>query len=151
MEGIGQAVQNKSELLERAKKRNKRLQSEEARYTLVLHYARKKLGITINEYCLADTIHKLSSNRSSVPGWCYASKERLATGLGFSRQSIHTMINKLKKLNLVEVDPETTYLRTTEVWRTAVEVIKDRVFGSVKCFDSVSRKFTPCPAGYPQV
>lgn len=130
MEGISNIIQKKTEDLARAKKRNKRLQSEEARYTLVLHSARKKLGITINEYCFADTIHKLSSNNSSVPGWCYASKERLATGLGLSRQSIHTMINKLKKLNLVEVDPETTYLRTTEVWRTAVEVIKDRVFGS---------------------
>ena len=108
--------------------RNTRLQSEEARYTIILHAARKKLGITLNEYCLADTIHKLSSNRSSVPGWCYAGKERLAKGLGFSRQSIHTMINKLKKFNVVEVEPETGYLRTTEVWREEVEVFRDRVF-----------------------
>jgi uncharacterized membrane-anchored protein len=35
--------------------RKTRLQSEEARYTVILHYPRKKLGMTINEYCLADT------------------------------------------------------------------------------------------------
>ncbi len=130
MEGIQAALQNKIGDLAQAKQRSKRLQSEEARYTFVLHSARKKLGITINEYCLTDTIHKLSSNRSSVPGWCYAAKESLANGLGLSRQSIHTMINKLKKLDLVEVDSETGYVRTTEVWRAEVEVTKDRVFGT---------------------
>ena len=51
--------------------RRGRLQNEEARYTVILHHPRKKLGMTINEYCLADTVHKLSSTRSMVPGWCY--------------------------------------------------------------------------------
>ncbi|MFM9726209.1 hypothetical protein ACKI1L_37425, partial [Streptomyces scabiei] len=91
--------------------------------------ARKKLGITINEYCLADTVHKLSSNRSSVPGWCYASKEHLGEGLGFSRQSIHNMINSLKEKELLELDESTGYIRTSEKWRAAVEVLRDRVFG----------------------
>ena len=77
--------------------RKKRMQGEEARYTLVLHSARKTLHMTINEYCLADTIHKLSGSRSPVPGWCYASKQQLGKSLGFSRQSIHAMINKLKR------------------------------------------------------
>lgn len=108
--------------------RKRRLQAEEARYTLVLHAARKRLGVSINEYCLADTIHKLSSNRSSVPGWCFASKERLAQALGFSRRSIHSMINRLKELNLLEVHEETGYLRTTDTWREAVEVVKNGFF-----------------------
>lgn len=63
--------------------RKRRLQGEEARYTVILHSARKKLDISINEYCLADTVHKLSSNRSSVPGWCYASRSISAQGLAF--------------------------------------------------------------------
>ena len=129
MEGIGQGLQNKSEFFAGAKKKRKRLQSEEARYTLVLHSARKKLGITINEYCLADTIHKLSSSRSSVPGWCYASKDHLGTSLGFSRRSIHNMVNSLKKGGLVEAQEGTGHLRTTDMWRNAVEVTKARVFG----------------------
>src|SRR5262245_6265019 len=75
--------------------RKTRLQAEEARYTLILHHARKQLDVTINEYCLADTANKLSGNRSTVPGWCYASKEHLADVLGVSRRSIHNMINSL--------------------------------------------------------
>ena len=108
--------------------RKTRLQGEEARYTLILHHARKQLDVTINEYCLADSVHKLSGNRSTVPGWCYASKDHLAKALGFSRRSIHNMINSLKSKDLVEVQEGTGYLRTTDLWRDTVEVLKDHVF-----------------------
>lgn len=108
--------------------RKKRMQGEEARYTMVLHSARKSLHISINEYCLSDTIHKLSGARSPVPGWCYASKEHLGRSLGFSRQSIHAMINKLKKKELVEVQEDTGYLRSTDLWRDTVEILKSKVF-----------------------
>lgn len=114
---------------QQAQQRRKRLQGEEARYTLILHSARKVLDITINEYCLADTVHKLSGNRSNVPGWCYAAKEHLAGTLGLSRRSIHNMINSLKGKGIIEVQEETGYLRTTEAWREAVEVLKTKVFG----------------------
>jgi|SRR3989338_11642091 len=110
-------------------RRRQKLQPEEARYTLVLHSARKRLKITINEYVLADSIHKLSSNRSTVPGWCYASKEHLGKTLGFSRRSIHNMLNSLKKKGLIEIQEENGHLRTTEAWREAVEVLKSKVFG----------------------
>jgi CRP-like cAMP-binding protein len=109
--------------------RRTRLQGEEARYTLILHHARKQLDITIHEYCLADTVHKLSSNRSTVPGWCYASKDHLASTLGLTRRSIHNIINKLKARDILEVQEGTGYLRTTEVWREAIEVLKDMIFG----------------------
>lgn len=109
--------------------RKKRLAGEEARYTLILHSARKQLDITINEYCLADTVHKLSGNRSTVPGWCYASKEHLGYNHGVSRQSIHNMINKLKEKTLIEVQDETGYLRTTDLWRDTVEILRTKVFG----------------------
>jgi len=109
--------------------RRKKLQTEEAMYSLVLHSSRKKLKLTINEYCLADSIHKLSSNRSVVPGWCYASKKHLGRSLGFSRQSIHNMINKLKEKGLVEIQEDTGYLRTTQLWYETIEVFKNKVFG----------------------
>ncbi len=132
MQRIGDRLsQKEGQLLqqqEAAAQKRKRFQSEEARYTLVLHKGRKELGITLNEYCLADSINKLSRNpRSPVLGWCYASKEHLAKSLGFSRQSIHSMINNLKKKQIVEVSAETDYLRTTAIWYEKVETLKDRL------------------------
>jgi hypothetical protein len=106
----------------------KRLQGEEARYTMIFHHARRQLDISIHEYCLADTVNKLSGNRSHVPGWCYASKEHLGSVLGVSRRSIHNMINSLKKREIVEVQEATGYLRTTELWRETVEVLRDKIF-----------------------
>jgi hypothetical protein len=111
-----------------AAEQKKRLQGEEARYTMIFHHARRQLDISIHEYCLADTVNKLSGNRSHVPGWCYASKEHLGSVLGVSRRSIHNMINSLKKRDIVEVQEGTGYLRTTELWRETVEVLRDRIF-----------------------
>ena len=72
---------------------------------------------------------ELSGNRSTVPGWCYASKEHIGHSLGVSRQSIHNMINKLKEKALIEVQDETGYLRTTDLWRETVEILRTKVFG----------------------
>jgi hypothetical protein len=108
--------------------RKTRLQTEEARYTVILHHPRKQLGLTINEYCLADTVHKLSGNRSIVPGWCYASKDNLADGISITRRGIHKMINRLKDKGILEVQEGTGYLRTTEIWRETVEIFKDKFF-----------------------
>ena len=125
---LQQTMHRIAERKEATIQRRKRLQGEEARYTLILHSARKALDITINEYCLADTVHKLSGNRSTVAGWCYASKEHLGSVLGVSRRSIHNMINSLKGRGILELQEDTGYLRTTEVWREAVEVLRTKVF-----------------------
>jgi hypothetical protein len=125
---LQQTMHRIAERKEATVQRRKRLQGEEARYTLILHSARKALDITINEYCLADTVHKLSGNRSTVPGWCYASKEHLGSVLGVSRRSIHNMINSLKGRGILELQEDTGYLRTTEAWREAVEVLRTKVF-----------------------
>ncbi|AGK56954.1 hypothetical protein HYPDE_26358 [Hyphomicrobium denitrificans 1NES1] len=126
---LGSQAQRIEEGRQAAQQKRKRLQTEEARYTLILHSARKKLGISIHEYCLADSVHKLSSTHSPVPGWCFASKEQLGQSLGFSRQSIHGMIKRLREVGLVELQPETGYLRSTQKWRDTVEVTKALVFG----------------------
>ena len=125
---LQQTMHRIAERKEATIQRRKRLQGEEARYTLILHSARKALDITINEYCLADTVHKLSGNRSTVPGWWYASKEHLGSVLGVSRRSIHNMINSLKGRGILELQEDTGYLRTTEAWREAVEVLRSKVF-----------------------
>jgi hypothetical protein len=125
---LHQRAQQLSDQRQAFVQRKKRLAGEEARYTLILHTARKQLDISVNEYCLADTVHKLSGNRSTVPGWCYASKEHLGSVLGVSRRSIHNMINSLKGRGILELQEDTGYLRTTEVWREAVEVLRTKVF-----------------------
>lgn len=112
-----------------ARDRKRRLQGEEARYTLILHSARKVLDISINEYCLSDTVHKLSSSHSPIPGWCFAAKEQLGNNLGITRQSIHAMIKRLQAKDLIEVQPQTGYLRSTQRWRDTVEVKRAQVFG----------------------
>ena len=72
------------------------MQTEEARYTLVLYSARKELGISIHQYCLADTVHKLSG-LPAVPCRLVLRLEGAdGQDLGFSRQSIHSMILTLK-------------------------------------------------------
>lgn len=117
----------------RVSKSNKtrtRLRSKEARYTLVLHAARRQLGLNIDQYVLADSIHKLSGMHSPVPGWCIASKGSLATTLDIPERTLYRLLKSLRAKNLIEIHPETRHLRTTKKWYQTVEVTKSRVFGS---------------------
>jgi biotin operon repressor len=101
--------------------------TDEPRYTLIFYPVRKKLDISIAKYCLVDSVHKLSDARSSIAGWCVASKEDLGQSLGFARQSIHVL--RLREDGLIEVQPQTGYLRATPKWIDAVEVAKALVLG----------------------
>jgi DNA-binding MarR family transcriptional regulator len=92
---------------------------EKPTYTTILHQSRKKLKISLLEYCLCDSIHKLSG-KPEFP-WCSASKQELATFLGISRRSATAIIKKMLNRELIEKDPETKFLRTTSKWITAVE------------------------------
>jgi DNA-binding MarR family transcriptional regulator len=75
----------------------------------------KQLNITLNEYCVAAVIKTLSRDNNTVaPGWFYGSKEYLANTLSLSRQTIHSIINKLIEKNIIERETETSYLRITE-------------------------------------
>jgi DNA-binding MarR family transcriptional regulator len=86
-------------------------------YSLILHQARRKLQLTLMEYCVADSIYHLSNNPSSeVKGWCYASKDQIAKFLGTTSVTIFGNINNLIKKGLIEKDEETKYLRTTAKW-----------------------------------
>lgn len=98
-------------------------------YTTVIHQAREKLGISLAEYCVADIIYHLSGAPKSreLGGWCYASKETIGKNLGISRMTVHTIINKLIKLGLLEKDSDTKHLRTTGLWYSKVVVYKERI------------------------
>jgi len=95
-------------------------------YTLVLHQARKKLGLTLAEYCVADSIYHLSSNpKSEIKGWCYASKETLGRYLNLTDRTIWTILNKLIEKKIVEKHKEKKgFLRTTQLWYDSVVMMR---------------------------
>lgn len=94
-------------------------------YTVVLHQARKKLRLTLNEYCFVDTVYHLQNNpNSKVKGWCYASKAILGDYIGISEQSAHSIANKTIKMGLIEKDPDTRYLRATQLWYENVVLLR---------------------------
>ncbi len=94
-------------------------------FTTINHEAREKLDLSWLEYGLADLIYNLSNNpKSDYPGWCYASKEKLGETLGISKQSVHSIINRLIKKGLLERHKETKHLRITVDWYKKV-LIKD--------------------------
>lgn len=102
-------------------------------YTIILHSVRKELGLSLNEYCIADSIYHLSNNPSStVQGWCYASRKHLGEVIGISEQAVYPIIEKLISLGLVEKNPETKYLRTTEKWYDMVVLEHSRNFSGTK-------------------
>ena len=97
------------------------------RYSVVLWDARAKLGLSSNEYLLADVIHKLSGVHSKISGWCYASKPYLGDLLGVSERAVFSLVKKLKEKGIVECHPEKTHLlRTTHVWHETVEILREK-------------------------
>ena len=90
------------------------------RYTVVLHNVRVKLGISVNTYMVADSVHKLSSTNSKFP-YCVMSKEDIADFLGLGRATVFRSIKEGVDKRLIE---RTTkgFLRATEKWINAVEV-----------------------------
>ena len=123
----GQELDNRIRV---ATKNRDRFRARGARYTTILHNARQKLELSMTEYALADSIHRLSGSHSSVPGWCYASKETLSVALGIPERTIFRMIDTLAEKGLVEVNSHTHYLRTTELWYSTVEVFREEAFGN---------------------
>ena len=78
--------------------------SEILNYTIVLHQARKTLGITLTQYCIADCVYHLTNNpKSQIPGWCYASKEHIGKFLGITRQAVHHKLKPLIAKKIIEV------------------------------------------------
>lgn len=83
-------------------------------YTIILHQARKKLGLSYGEYIAIDSISILSKQRK-FDFWCVISDEKLAENLELSRATIKRAIKKGKKLGLIET--EYGRKRTTDKWQ----------------------------------
>ena|ERR1700694_944986 len=113
-------------------RQKKRFEAKKPKYMTLLWEVYDRLDVTIHEYILADSIHKLSSSASPVAGWCVASKEYLGSVLRVSERSIFNLITNLQKKGLIETQPETGYLKTTKKWIETVELEKDTLFGKSK-------------------
>jgi DNA-binding Lrp family transcriptional regulator len=84
-------------------------------YTVVLHKARLILGLSLNEYCVCDSIYHLSNNpKGKEAGWAYITQENLASALGFSERTALEIIKKLVEKGLVETRGHLK--RTTPLW-----------------------------------
>ena len=86
-------------------------------FTTIQHIPRTKYGLSNNDYCVADAIYHLSNNPNSIVfGWCFATRETLGSFFDLSKRTIINSINTLKAKDLIEVDNQTKYLRTTQKW-----------------------------------
>ena len=83
-------------------------------YTNIQHIPRKKWGLSLNEYAIADMIYHLSNNPDYK--WCIMTKRDMAEEIGFSKNWILKLIERLIELWLVEKNPQTKHLRTTQLW-----------------------------------
>ncbi len=97
-------------------------------FNTIWHRARKRLGLDVLEFCVADTIYHLSANPASItPGWSYQTKTTIAKNLGVSVRAVYNSLNKLIALGLVERGGEkpSQLLRTTAKWYYEVKVDKN--------------------------
>lgn len=90
-------------------------------YSVVIHPAKRELGITTLQYMLADSIYHLSHG-----GWCIATRPYFAELFDCDRSTVQRNLAKLEEKLLVERDQKTDYLRTTILWRDTV-IFRERL------------------------
>jgi len=92
-------------------------------YTKIIHELRDLFEHTNNEYCVLDTIHRLSPL-----GWCNTPKDDLAKIIGVSRQGLYKIIKKLgtdlpEEVRLIHKDKRSN-LKIDSLWVESYEEIK---------------------------
>lgn len=114
-------------------------------YTTILHDVRRAFKISANDYCVADTIEKLSHNpKAPRPGWCSASRQYIADTLMLSRVTVINIIGSLEEKGLIERDPVTDHLKITYRWYEAVTDARQDLNAKKSEAGGVSRNLTPC-------
>lgn len=117
-------------------------------FTTILHTVRKRFGISCNDYCVVDAVYfAQNSPKSKMVGWCTLSRQDLADELDLSRQTIITILKKLKDLGLIE-ENENSFLKTSALWFEAVmdskSTTRKETLHPVKKLDTpLSNNFTP--------
>lgn len=100
--------------------KNQKKQYLRPRYTVVLHNVRANLGLSLNEYVVIDSVHKLSHTDANYR-YCIMSKDNIAKFLGLSRRTIFNAITTGLEKGLMEKN-ERGDLRTTKRWIDLVEL-----------------------------
>lgn len=90
------------------------------RYTVVLHDVREKLRLSMNDYVVIDSIHKLSHNDPKYH-YCIMSKENLAEFLRIARRTVFNIIQTGLEKGLLEKNDRGD-LRTTDKWVNLIEL-----------------------------
>ncbi len=91
-------------------------------FTTIQHPFRKAHQLSMNEYTLCDMIYHLSTKpKSSVPGWCYMSRDQMSKEIGVTKRTIIRILDRLIELNFLLKNQETKYLQTTEKWNKVYE------------------------------
>jgi len=84
--------------------------------TLINEYARKRLGVTRDEYALCAYIHyRCSDPRNKRDGWCDDGKEEIAEFIGISRRGLLKMRQRLENESLIEIGAK-GWFRATAKW-----------------------------------
>jgi len=94
---------------------------EQPNYSTIIHSARQRLELTPMQFCVADSINKLSQS-PKYNYTCKASKKKLADFLCTSRRTIINCVNKLEELGLIERVNNGNDLKTTDKWYQEVIV-----------------------------
>lgn len=100
-------------------------------YTTIIHPLRKALNLSMNEYCVMDTIYQLSNN-TKYGGWCTKSKERISKDLDLSRRTIVYIINTLINKGLIERNKENDFLKPSDEIRLMFQDKQNWLIGNSK-------------------
>lgn len=114
-------------------------------FTTIQHTFRKEHGLSLIEYTLCDMIYHLSVNPdSSVPGWCYMSREQMGEELGITKRTVIRLLEELQKFGFLEKNDQSKYLRTTSKWRQAyVCTDGEKMSPMVKKCPPIGEKMSP--------
>ena len=98
-------------------------------YNTIFHKVREDLEINVMDYCLVDTIDKISRGDKGIKigRWCYSSHEYLGGCIGVSKKTIDRMLPGLIKKGLLEKEKDTRFLRATEKWTNKVNFYKGKI------------------------
>ena len=86
--------------------------------TIIYHDVRRQFGMSWYEYGFMDMV----ANLDYYGKWIEVSQRELAELIGLSAKSIATYKKVLVEKGLLEIDPETNYIRATNKWYHALTV-----------------------------
>lgn len=88
-------------------------------YTTIIHPLRKAYNLSINEYCVLESIRHLADNEK-FDFWCVASHQKIADGLDLSRRWVITVFHTLEQKGLIykrRATKQDTAVRCCQEWK----------------------------------